>query len=280
MRRHFRRLIALPALLLPLLAQAGVRLVVDGVNDPLKGAVTSAVDLSQYATSEVSAAQLRRLVERAPAQVSATLRPYGYYEATARGELKQTGPHDWQVTVHVQPGVPVKVTSVQLDLDPAVAALASIRRAKRAIEKLQGQVLNDSSYEAARDAMSAALTANGYLGAQLKTHRVAVNRGQHSAAVQLAWHTGPRYRFGQVHFEGSQFREGFLERYVPFKRGEYFVQNDLLLLQEALTGADYFSVVNVLPDVHDAQGGVVDVNVQLVPAKRSIYTGGPFVGTD
>lgn len=280
MFRLLQRLIALLVLLLPLLAHAGVQVVVDGVNDELKGAVTSAVDLSQYATREVSAAQVRALVERAPAQVSSALQPYGYYEAATQSELQQLGLHDWRVTLHVTAGVPVKVTAVQLDLGPPAATMAPIQRAKRVIEGLQGQVFNDGSYTAARDAMSAALTANGFLGAQLQTHRVAVNRGQHSAVIELVWHTGPRYHFGNVRFKGSQFREGVLQRYVPFKPGDYFVQNDLLLLQEALNGADYFSVVNVLPDVHDAHGGVVDVDVQLAPAKRSIYTGGPFIGTD
>jgi translocation and assembly module TamA len=36
----------------------------------------------------------------------------------------------------------------------------------------------------------------------------------------------------------------------------------------------------VLPDVDEAKNGVVDVSVQLAPAKRTIYTGGPFIGTD
>jgi translocation and assembly module TamA len=98
--------------------------------------------------------------------------------------------------------------------------------------------------------------------------------------VRLAWETGPRYRFGPVQFEGSQFRKGFLDRYVPFKPGDYFSQDQLLDLQQALNGADYFSVVNVLPDVDDAKDGTVTVKVELVPAKRTVYTGGPFIGTD
>jgi translocation and assembly module TamA len=109
---------------------------------------------------------------------------------------------------------------------------------------------------------------------------VEVNRAERSAAIKLAWDAGTRYRYGKVKFDGSQFREGFLQRYVPFKSGDYFSQDQLLQLQQALNGADYFSVVNVLPDVDEAKQGVVDVTVQLVPAKRTIYTGGPFIGTD
>lgn len=285
MRHPHRRLIlvrlglAVSLLLSPLLAHAGVQLAVDGVGDDLKAAVSAGVELSQYARRDVSEAQVRRLYERAPAQVKTALEPYGYYDATVEGELVQTG-KDWRVTLHVTPGEPVRVTAVDLRLDPEAAAIPAIRQARRAIERLKGKPLNHGAYDAARDALGAQLTANGFLDARLLTHRVEVRRADRSASIRLAWQVGPRYRFGQVHFAGGQFEAGFLDRYVPFQPGDYFAQGDLLKLQQALTGADYFSVVNVLPDVEGARQGRVDVNVQLVPAKRSIYTGGPFIGTD
>lgn len=279
MRRFPRRLSLLFLLLSAPQAHAGVQLVVDGVADPLKAAAIAGVELSQYATREVSAAQVRRLYERAPGQASSALEPYGYYDATVTGNLRQLG-KDWQVTLHVQPGEPVKVTSVDVVLDQQAAGLAPIRQAKRTLERLRDKPLDHGAYDAARDALSAQLTANGFLDARLLTHRVEVTRANHSAAIKLAWQAGPRYRYGRVHFDGAQFNEGFLDRYVPFKSGDYFSQNQLLELQQALNGADYFAVVNVQPDVDKAKNGVVDVTVQLAPAKRTIYTGGPFIGTD
>ena len=281
MRRFFRRLtlLALSLLTLAGMAHAGVTVVVNGVDDPLKSAVVSGLELSQYAKRDVSDAQIRRLYERAPDQVQNALKPYGYYDAKAEGNLKQAG-KDWVVTLTVKPGTPVTVTKVEVTLGKDAAAVKSIRRAKRQIEKLKGQTLNDGTYSTLRDALGAELTANGFLGAKLVTHKVEVTRADHSAVVQLDWKTGPRYRFGTVDFKGSQFNPGVLDRYVPFKKGDYFSQNDLLNLQQALNGADYFSVVNVLPDVKEAKNGTVDITVQLVPAKRTIYTGGVFYGTD
>jgi translocation and assembly module TamA len=280
MRRIPRRLSLLPlVVLLASPAHAGVQLAVDGVGDPLKSAVVSAAELSQYAKREVSDAQMRRLYERAPAQVKTALQPYGYYDATVTGDLQKVG-KDWRVTLHVTPGEPIKVTAVDVQLDKAADALAPVRRAERAITRMKGKTLDHGAYDAARDALSAQLTANGFLDARLVTHRVEVTRANHSAAIKLAWQAGPRYRYGQVHFDGSQFNEGFLDRYVPFKSGDYFSQEQLLELQQALNGADFFAVVNVMPDVDKAKDGVVDVTVQLAPAKRTIYTGGPFIGTD
>lgn len=271
--------ILLPLLLCTSLAHAGVQLVVDGVDDNLKGAITSTVELAQYANRDVTEAQASRLYERAHDQVTMALQPYGYYEPSVDGVIKQVG-KDWQVTLHVKPGEPVKVTAVDVQLDKTAANIPAVRRAKRAIERLKDQVLNDGAYDGARDNLSGALTATGFLDARLVTHRVEVNRGEHSAVITLVWEAGQRYRYGTVHFEGSQFREGFLDRYVPFKSGDYFDQDQLLQLQQALNGADYFSVVNVLPEVDAKAHGQVDVKVELAPAKRTIYTGGPFIGTD
>jgi translocation and assembly module TamA len=279
MCRPPRRLSLLLLLALAWSAHAGVTLRVDGVDDPLRAAVIDRVELSQYATRDVTAAQVTRLYQRAPDQAKLALRPYGYYDASVSGDLKQVG-QNWQVTLHVKPGEPVKVTRVELKLDETASAIAPIRRARRATERLKDKTLNHAAYENARDAVSAQLTANGFLDARLVTHRVEVTRGTHSAVIKLAWEAGPRYRYGKVAFEGSQFNPGFLDRYVPFKSGDYFSQDQLLALQQALNGADYFAVVNVLPDVDEAKAGVVDVTVQLAPARRTIYTGGPFIGTD
>ncbi|GFZ94565.1 autotransporter assembly complex protein TamA [Dyella caseinilytica] len=277
--RWTRRLCLLPLLLIPALSHAGVQLVVDGVDDELKAAVVAGVNLSQYASRDISEAQVQRLYDRADAQVGAALQPYGYYEAHTSGKLEKTD-KGWRVTLHVTPGQPVIVTSVDVQLDSTATSLAPIKTARRAIERLKGKRLDDGAYEQARDGLNGTLTANGYLDARLTVHRVEVNRGEHSAAIHLAWDVGTRYRYGQVHFDGSQFRPGFLDRYVPFKSGDYFNQDQLLKFQQALNGADYFSAVNVMPQLDTAKNGIVDIDVQLAPAKRTIYTSGLFVGTD
>ncbi|MGP1666267.1 MAG: POTRA domain-containing protein, partial [Rhodanobacter sp.] len=93
MRRIHRRLshLWLPLLLLVSQAHAGVQLAVSGVDEPLKVAVVSAVELSQYANRNISDVQLRRLVERAPEQAKLALEPYGYYDATITSDLQQNG---------------------------------------------------------------------------------------------------------------------------------------------------------------------------------------------
>ena len=277
--RRLHLLIALAGWLLAPLAQAGVQVQVHGVDEPLAHAVTAAVELSQYARRDASEAQIRRLVERAPAQARAALEAFGYYDARVDTQLDGGG-NDWKVTLIVTPGTPVTVATVDLQVDPAALALPAIRRARNALARLAGKRLDHAQYSAARDAMSAALTANGYLDAKLVTHRVEVHSATHRADVHLAWQVGPRFRYGRIAFDGSPFRPGFLDRYAPFKPGDYFSQDQLLQLQQALNGADYFAVANVVPKIDPRTPATVDVEVELKPAKRTIYTGGPFIGTD
>ncbi len=267
------------AILLPAVAHAGIQVHVKGLDEALTKAISSNLTLAQYAKRSVTPAQVRLLYRKAPAEVKALLQPYGYFDADVHGDLAQEGT-DWTVTLTVDPGEPVKVTSLTIDLPANAMKLPAVHEAVTHFAPTRGDILNQGKYTQSRDAISAALVAAGFFDARMTTHRVAVTRATHAAVIDLAWDVGTRYRFGTVHFEGSQFRAGFLKRYVPWHPGDYFDQNKLLALQQNLTAADYFSVVDVQPDLAHKHADSVDVDVKLHPAKRSIYTGGPFIGTD
>lgn len=258
---------------------ATITTTVGGIEGELKLAALAGLDLNQYAGREVSAAQARRLYERAPQQITKALEPYGYYEASVTGELKET-PQGWTATLNVAPGEPVKVSTLELRLEGAARELKSVRSAVRAFEPKVGQPMNHAAYERGKAVIQAALFADGFLDAKLVTHRVEVSRADHKAVVMLAWEPGQRYRIGKTTYEGSQFLPDFLQRYQPWKEGDFYTQEQLLALQQRLNDADYFSIVDVNPDIENAADGVVPIKVSLSPAKRSIYTGGIFVGTD
>ncbi|MHC1480898.1 autotransporter assembly complex protein TamA [Frateuria aurantia] len=265
--------------LLPLDGMAGVLLKVEGLPDTLQQAVVSASGLTAYAKRPVSEAQAQRLFKQLQAQVDGILRPYGYYHSTAHGKLTAQG-QDWALTLTVDAGPPVVIQQVGATLTGAAARLPAVRTALKGLRAMQGQQLNDGSYESARDAVSTALKANGYLDATLEKHRVEVDPGHNQAVISLSWKTGPRYQFGTVQFSGSQFRPGILDRYVPFKPGAAYTQDQLLQLQQALTTTEYFSMVDVEPDLAHRQNLRIPIMVHLRPGKQTLYTGGPFYGTD
>jgi translocation and assembly module TamA len=274
-----------PVLLCTLLLFAGtaeagqVSVRVEGVEGALHDAVLAAIEIGQYADRDVSDAQMRRLYEKAADQATAALEPHGYYSADVQGELQESGA-DHVAVLRVKPGEPVRVTALDIRLDGDADGQQSVRQAIAAFAPGKGQPLDHAAYEKSKATVQSALFGAGYLDAQLVTHQVEVTRSANSADVHLAWQVGTRYRLGPTTFEGGQFPDEFLQRYVPWNEGDFYTQNEVLTLQQRLIDADYFSIAQVQPDTENAHDGIVPIRVMLAPAKRTIYTGGLFIGTD
>jgi translocation and assembly module TamA len=252
---------------------------IDGVDAELKPAVTAAAEIAQYDGRDVSAAQVRRLYDRAQTQIAKALEAYGYYNATANGELKET-PQGFTAVVHVAPGEPTTVAELKIDVASPAREEKPVAAALRDFAPAKGQRFDHAAYEKSKAALQSGLIASGYLDATLATKRVEVTRGANRAVVELAWATGPRYRYGTTTFSGDQFVEGLLDRYVPWHEGDFYNQLQLLKLQQRLIDADYFGIVDVHPDLEHMHDGIVPITVNLAPAKRNVYTAGIFIDTD
>ncbi|MET0229912.1 MAG: autotransporter assembly complex family protein [Rhodanobacteraceae bacterium] len=261
-------------------ATAGhISVTVDGIEGPLRDAVLAGLELNQYGARDVTAAQANRLYERAADQVRDALEPYGYFHAEVNGDLKESGA-DFVAVLHVTPGDPVRVAALDIRLDGDADGQAPVQKAIAAFSPAKGQPLDQGVYEKSKATVQAALFGSGYLEAELVEKRVDVTRSANTADIHLAWQVGPRYRLGDTEFEGGQFPDTFMQRYVPWKEGDFYTQDKVLELQQRLIDADYFAIAQVQPDIEKAHDGVVPIKVILGPAKRTIYTGGLFIGTD
>ena len=279
-QRRYRALAAVVFSSVAGLAHAAhISVQVDGVQGALRDAVVAGVEVAQYGQRDVTAAQARRLYERAQEQVRTALEPYGYYNAQVSGELREQGA-DYVAVLHVKAGEPVKVTALDIRLGGDADGQKAVQKALAAFAPAKGRPLDQAAYEKSKAALQAALFGSGYLDAQLVTHRIEVTRSANSAEIHLAWDVGKRYRFGATAFEGGQFADAFMQRYIPWHEGDFYTQDQLLAFQQRLIDADYFSIAQVQPDTAHARAGIVPIQVSLAPAKRTIYTGGVFLGTD
>ena len=283
--RARRILLASLLMLPPALAQASVQAQIRGVDKTLAAAVRANLALTPYADRTASEPQMRRLYASVPAEVRKALAPYGYFDARLeRGAYRRTGGKpdagNWTVTLHIVAGTPVRVTAVHLDMPADAMQLPAVRRALRAFAPKAGVVLDQAAYTRSKQAVMTALQADGFLDVRATRHEIAVNTATHSAVIDLAWAPGPRYRLGAVSFGGAQFAPGFLQRYVPWRAGEFYSQDALLQLQERLTAADYFAMVEVKPEPQQARDLLVPVAVTVAPAKRTVYSAGVLYGTD
>lgn len=252
---------------------------IDGVDGLLEDAVAASVEINQYKDRDITDAQARRLYERALTQAEKSLEAYGYFSVKVTGDLKESG-GNYVAALHVVPGEPVRVTTLDIRLDGDADGQKDVQKALAAFIPAKGQPLDQAAYEKSKATLQAALFASGYLDAELVTHQVEVTRSANSADIHLAWKVGARYRLGATTFEGGQFPDELLQRYIPWHEGDFYTQEQLLAFQQRLIDADYFSIAQVQPDSEHARDGVVPIKVMLAPAKRTIYTGGVFIGTD
>ncbi|MBN8482357.1 MAG: outer membrane protein assembly factor [Xanthomonadales bacterium] len=277
---HARLLAAVLALFVAAPAEAArIRVELEGIDGDLRAVALASLELQQYANRDVSPAQARRLYRRAEEQIQSALEPYGYYNAKVDGELREEGA-DFVAVLRLAVGPPVKVSAVELEFEGDVAGIRSIDQARAAFAPRQNDALDHVAYERSKAAIHAALFSAGFLDARLAVHRVEVKRAENTARIQLKWQVGERYRFGETQFEGAQFPDRFLERYIPWSADDYYSQDEVLVLQQRLVDANYFSIAQVSPDTEKAADGHVPIAVMLAPAKRTVYTGGVFVGTD
>jgi len=252
---------------------------VDGVDGLLKDAVDGSIEINQYKDRDVTDAQARRLYEHALAQAEKSLEAYGYFSVKVSGDLRQNGA-DYVAALHVSAGEPTRVATLDIRIDGDAEGQKAVQAALAAFAPAKGQPLDQASYEKSKATLQAALFASGYLDAELVTHQVEVTRSANSADIHLAWKAGARYRLGRTSFEGGQFPDALLERYIPWHEGDFYTQEQLLGFQQRLIDADYFSIVQVQPDTEHAHDGIVPIKAVLAPARRTIYTGGVFIGTD
>jgi translocation and assembly module TamA len=258
---------------------APLTVTIEGLKDDLADAARANLTLQQYATRDVSAAQIRRLFNGAEKEIQAALEPYGYYNVTVNSTL-QTTDKGLTALFRVTPGEQVTVKNKKVEVSGEGKEMRTVERAVRRFKPDEGDKLDHGEYEASKSAIEAALLNNGYLRAKATKRQVSVSRKSNTADIDLEYETGPRMKFGKVNFSEAQFPPEFLERYIPWKPGAFYSPDDVLAFQQRLVDADYFGTVAVQPDLTHTDSTDVPINVALTPAKRTIYTAGVYVSTD
>lgn len=224
-------------------------------------------------------AQLRRLYRRAPKQITTSLEPLGYYQVKVKSTF------EWQEDKYralftVDLGPKTKINRVDYSIEGAAATDKSVASAWKRVALAKGEDFDHERYENAKAEIQRILQQRGYLDAELVERRVEIKRAESLADIYLKWNGGVRYRYGTTRFEGGQFSQAFMERYLTYQEGDHYTQSKLLSMQQRMVDADYFSVIEIAPELEQSKDGVVPISVQLVPAKQSIYTYGLSYGTD
>ena len=115
-----------------------------------------------------------------------------------------------------------------------------------------GSVLNQGDYDSIKSQLLKSAIEHGYFKSRYTEHQLGVQRATRKAYWRLTLDTGPRFRFGDVTFAGSQIQERFLRPLVPFKKGEPYTNDQFSQLSQNLNETGWFSTVVVVPQTEEA----------------------------
>ncbi len=260
--------------------QTRVEVVVSGLEDRLEDNVLELLSIEQEKNAaELTEARVRRLHKLARKEIQTALQPFGYYQPVVESELTATE-QGWKASYRVEPGEPVRVAALNISIigegadDPALTELIA------GFPLQQGDTLIDSEYEKGKTQLLRTALRRGYLKANLAEHQIRVFPAQQRADINLTLASGIRYQFGTVNFSDFVINRDLMERYSDIETGEPYAAEQLLDLQNALFDSDYFSRVEVSPQLDDAEGRRVPIEVATTAGKRHRYSFGVGYGTD
>ncbi|WDS35322.1 outer membrane protein assembly factor [Pseudoxanthomonas sp.] len=201
--------------------------------------------------------------------------------STTGSASRQRTPADHMtVTVTVTPGEPVRVRDADIRIDGEGGNDSYLAQDLKDFAPAQGAVFDHQTYEASKLKIVRRLAERGYLDADFETRKVEVTRAQHAADIDLSWISGIRYDMGPTHFNQTYFRPGLLDQLVYWDEGSYYHQGKLDRLRQSLVSLDYFSNIDIQPNVDSAVDGRVPIEVNLKLAPRTVYQYGVSYGTE
>ncbi|MCH9756651.1 MAG: BamA/TamA family outer membrane protein [Gammaproteobacteria bacterium] len=253
----------------------------------------------------------KNILER---QIKKALTPYGYFNPTIT--ITTPSPHH-PGNIHVIPGPQLVITHLTVQISGPGRYNPEIRQAYHDFPIQEGDGFNSILYEEAKNSLTNAAEHQGYLNSTFEEAYVFIDKEKNQATILLHLDTGIRSYFGRIKFGTGKPRptppvkdapplprlskilaifnpEGrsdtlfsqkhiiisnrLLYRYVPFKYGHPYSNDDIMELNSNLKSSGFFKTVDVKPG--NENGRYVPLNVYLEPIERFRYSVSGGYGTD
>lgn len=247
-----------------------VRVHIEGVNGKELENVRAALAVPEGVVSGgvVNEKWMEHFEKQIPDKAREALEPFGYYGVEVSVSSGIGGDGTYELYVVINPGEPVRVIDVAVDIQGAGTYEASLERLIRAFPVIKGERLNQDVYERAKNALRAKAVELGYLDADYAKHQILIDKEENSARVQLVLQTGEKYYFGPITFTGApNYAPAFLGRFIDFKPGDVFSDQKIGESQKNLNNADRFRSVMIYADKDKAVAHAVPVEVRLEESK-------------
>lgn len=268
------------ALLLPLPAYAKIEIAIPEASEAIQINVRAFLSLTRYAErDDVTEEVMSRLQRRIVSETRQALEPLGFYEPKVTYEVKHEG-GTWKVTIHIEPGRPVRLSEVNVNVTGPGANDRAIRELIDADEIKPGLRLNHGTYERVKGSLVRVAKNEGYLEAKLTKHDLVIDRTERRANVDLEADTGERYSFGQINIAQDAITDEAMRRLLRMHPGDPYTLDTLLRTQYVLDDTQYFSVVDIESGDPDPATRTVPITVSAEPSRKHRYGASIGYGTD
>jgi len=261
--------------------RAPVLVEIEGVDKQLETNVLLFLSIEQQKSHPLmSDGRIRRLHQKAKAEITAALQPFGYYRPEVNASLEKLETGEWRARYQIDPGPGLLISELNLDISGPIQQDPDLLRLVEAHAPQPGTVLVHSRYDSFKSRLSGLAAEHGYVEAKFSETRLEVDLREYVARIIIRMQSGPRYSFGEVSMQQDLLDPELLQRYVPFAKGEPYNFDQVISLQHALNDSNYFQYAEVSPGQPSRETREIPISVKLAPRKRHRYDFGVGYGTD
>ena len=228
--------------------------------------------------------QFGQYLENLQLKVAAATQVFGYYHAItvvtppSAASSGVTKNKNWRLHVELGPLTLVRQLSIKIEgqgvEDEAIQTLLSSFTLK------QGQPLEHSVYENAKNALQSLALSRGYFDFEFEQSNIKVFESLNVADITILIQSGIRYKFGDLRIPNDTRSQTLAKRLAPFKTGDLYQASQLGLLNQRLKQTQYFRHVIVRPLVASSVDAVVPIDVILTHKPRDNFDLGMGVSSD
>ncbi|WP_257265874.1 autotransporter assembly complex family protein [Endozoicomonas sp. ONNA2] len=194
-----------------------------------------------------------------------SLMALGYYQPTI--DLRRGKKPANQLIIDINPGKPVIVQSLQINLEGDARKDRAFTRLIRQNPLKVGDTLNDGEYEALKTGLNNLALTRGYFDARLTEHQIKVYPDKQTADITLTMKSGRRYRFGPIIYDApvSEATRELLNTMINFQPGQPYRSERLSQLNMDFSATGFFKSIEVRPLQDKAVDGEVPIFVSVSP---------------
>ncbi len=258
--------------------------VMRGVELTLRANIEKLLDIWKFHEKDIpSVSRMRFMHRKAPEQIAAALRPYGYYRSTLEASLHDLGTK-WQAVYRIKPGDRVAIDEASVKITGEGADEPEFKNLQLFAEEniKRGFVLDQILYENLKRSIENAAAKMGYFEAEFLAQEIVVDLESYSADVTLHFSTGKRYKIGEITLnqDVKWLSEDLIAKYVELEEQQNYDAGEIQRVQSDFSNTSYYRNVEVRASFEDAVDRVIPVTVDLKHKNPKQFVYGAGFGTD